>query len=75
MDTSGGAPDMMSATGWKGFPDIEDLSTVKKSPGCGMAPGQTAGGWQRYMISITNPKPARGTGNRVYHVKLPAGYD
>ena len=64
----------VSGAGWAGFAGIEDLSTVKPSPGCGLDPGQALGEWVRLTVQI-QPKPVRGTGNRVYFIKLPANYD
>lgn len=78
-----GGPDLMSipdgpaadgATGWGGVPGIEDFSIVKQSQGCGMPPGVALGDWVMQTVTIT-PKPVRGTGNRIYWIKLPANYD
>ena len=72
----GGAADTANSSGpgWAGIPGIEDLSTVKPTPGCGMDPGQALGQWVRSTVTIM-PRPPRGTGNRVYFIKLPAAYD
>ena len=69
-DTGGGET---AVPGWAGIPGIENLSTPKPSPGCGMPASGGLGTWQSNNITIT-PKPVRGTGNRVYYVKLPASY-
>lgn len=69
-----GAGETPAASGWAGVPGIEDLSTVKRSLGCGMDPGQALGSWVRSTVTIT-PKPVRGQGNRSYFIKLPANYD
>jgi poly(3-hydroxybutyrate) depolymerase len=71
-ETGGG--DASGGPGWAGIPGIEDLSTVKKSEGCGMDPGQALGSWVPFNVMIT-PKPVKGMGNRSYFIKLPANYD
>jgi poly(3-hydroxybutyrate) depolymerase len=62
-------------TGYGGIAEIENFSVVKKSEGCGMAPGQALNSWVRYAVTIPPPGSGRGTGNRVYYIKLPANYD
>jgi poly(3-hydroxybutyrate) depolymerase len=66
--------------GWMGYPGVEDLTQVKKTPGCGMPPGQALNAWQSYTIDVPIPatrlsKGEGGDGKRVYFVKLPPNYD
>ena len=66
------------AGGWMGYPGISDLSEVKKTPGCGMPPGQALGSWVPYETMVAIPAGHQGPGGdgrRKYYVKLPAGYD
>ncbi|HXI58885.1 MAG TPA: hypothetical protein VNO55_22615 [Polyangia bacterium] len=59
--------------GFGGVAGLEDLSTVKKSPGCGMAAPQTDTAWHPY--NVTTPMTRMGSLMRTYHLKLPANYD
>jgi len=47
---------------------------VKATLGCGKDVTQALGAWVQSAVTIT-PKPIRGTGNRVYFVKLPLNYN
>ncbi|MEA2698378.1 MAG: polyhydroxybutyrate depolymerase [Myxococcales bacterium] len=60
---------------WGGSTGIEDFSTVKMTAGCGQDPGQMLNAWVNFMVTIPPPGANRGTGNRVYFVKLPTNYD
>ncbi|MEA2700400.1 MAG: hypothetical protein QOI66_4671 [Myxococcales bacterium] len=63
------------AAGWGGVAGIENFSVVKPTDGCGMAPGQALNSWVQYNVTIPPAVQGRGTGNRVYFVKLPSNYN
>jgi poly(3-hydroxybutyrate) depolymerase len=67
------ASDATKAGGFGGVAGLEDLSTVKKSPGCGMAPPQADAMWHPY--SLSTPTTRIGPLMRTYYLKLPANYD
>jgi len=48
--------------GWAGIPGIEDLSTVKATPGCGTDPGQALGSWVRGTVTIHRRARDEGRG-------------
>lgn len=59
--------------GYGGVAGLEDLSTIKKSPGCGMTAPQTDTDWHAY--NVTTPMTRMGSLMRTYHLKLPPNYD
>jgi poly(3-hydroxybutyrate) depolymerase len=76
----GGASGMGGAMtdGWMGYKGIEDLSQVKKTPGCGMPTMQASGQWVGFTTAVPIPAGHDGPGGdgmRRYFVKLPPNYD
>src|SRR5712672_646466 len=59
--------------GYGGVAGLEDLSKVKKSPGCGMPAPQADTAWHTYMV--TTPMTRVGMLVRNYYLKLPPNYD
>ena len=73
-DTSPGSTDAgPSGGGYGGIAQLEDLSKVKQSPGCGMPAPQADIAWHAYMV--TTPMTRVGTLARTYYLKLPPNYD
>jgi len=70
---NGSAEAHPAGSGYGGVPDLEDLSTVKKSPGCGMAAPQADTAWHAYTVST--PMTRVGPLMRTYYLKLPPNYD
>ena len=70
---TGSADGGPSGNGFGGVAGLEDLSTVKKSAGCGMPAPQTDTAWHTYMVST--PMTRLGPLMRAYHLKLPPNYD
>ena len=68
---TGDAPS--SGNGYGGVMGLEDLSTVKKSPGCGMPAPQMDTAW--HVNTLTTPMTRLGPLMRTYHLKLPPNYD
>jgi poly(3-hydroxybutyrate) depolymerase len=62
-----------NGNGYGGVMGLEDLSTVKKSPGCGMPAPQMDTAWHAY--TMTTPMTRLGSLMRTYHLKLPPNYD
>ena len=69
--STGDAPS--SGNGYGGVMGLEDLSTVKKSPGCGMPAPQMDTAWHVY--TMTTPMTRLGSLMRNYYLKLPPNYD
>ena len=60
-------------SGYGGVAGLEDLSTVKKAPGCGMPAPQADTMWHPYTVST--PMTRVGPLMRTYYLKLPPNYD
>jgi poly(3-hydroxybutyrate) depolymerase len=60
-------------SGFGGVAGLEDLSTVKKAPGCGMPAPQADTMWHPYDVST--PMTRIGPLMRTYYLKLPPNYD